>query len=218
MAARAIRTAIPSATVSAGSFQIVLNGLTVELPVRPAGPAQPRCRSLPGSIPSLRYTLALDRSPAVIAAPALTAATGATRRRDEDRRRRRRRRPAATPSSTPTASPIPAGFPKGQRTCTTPKVIAARSFPGPAPGAPAGFRSTERVLPRHACRRDRGRAQRHELAGRQRPPADGRALGRRSPGLDRQLPRLQRAVRLGHIATRPRSSPPSRPPSATGWT
>ena len=133
VAARAIRTAIPSARVGR-SFQVVLNGLTVELPYSHLA----RLSAMPfvaRVYPSLRYTMALNRSPSVIAAPALTAATGAAGAGVKI---------AVVDDGVdqlnaffnPSGFAYPAGFPKGQRNFTTAKVIAARSFPGPGSGRP----------------------------------------------------------------------------------
>jgi minor extracellular serine protease Vpr len=130
-AVRAIQAAIPSARVTR-RFQVVLNGITVELPVR----RLPRLSSLPfvaEIYPSLRYTLALNRSPSLIGAPAFTAATGVTGAGikigivDDGVDR-------LNPFFNPTGYAHPPGFPKGQRAYTTTKVIAARSYPGPGSG------------------------------------------------------------------------------------
>ncbi len=71
------------------------------------------------------------------------------------------------PFFNPAGFSYPAGFPKGDPTYTTPKVIVARVFPGPncrQPG-PAPARPGL-VVPRHARRRHRGRRRRHDGAGR----------------------------------------------------
>ena len=67
----------------------------------------------------------------------------------------------------PTGFSYPAGFPKGNTSFTTPKVIVARSLPGAGigdggwpPGRP------DRVVPRHPRRRHRGRRRRHQRPGR----------------------------------------------------
>ena len=132
-AARAIRTAIPSARVGR-SFQVVLNGLTVDLPYAKLTrlTAMPFVARL---YPSVRYTMALNRSPSVIGAPAFIAATGANGAGVKI---------AVVDDGVdqlnaffnPSGFAYPAGFPKGQPSFTTAKVIAARSFPGPGSGRP----------------------------------------------------------------------------------
>ena len=123
--------AIPSASVSS-RFNTVLNAMTIELPARRI-PALMRLSFVKRVYPSLSYTRALDRSPSVIGAAELTAATGA--RGDGikiavvddgvDQKSRFFR---------PAGFRYPAGFPKGNRAYTTPKVIVARSFPAPSAG------------------------------------------------------------------------------------
>jgi len=130
-AAQAIRAAIPSARIGR-RFQVVLNAITLELPIR----RLPRLSGLPfvaDVYPSLRYTLALNRSPQLIGAPAFTAATGITGAGvkigvvDDGVDH-------LNPFFNPAGYAYPPGFPKGQRSFTTPKVIAARSYPGPGSG------------------------------------------------------------------------------------
>ena len=129
---RAIRAAIPSARVTR-RFQVVLNGLTVELPYR----RLPQLSELPFAAqlyPSMRYRMALNRSPGLIGATAFTAATGITGAGiklavvDDGVDH-------LNPFFNPSGFAYPSGFPKGQRSFTTPKVIAARSYPGPGSGA-----------------------------------------------------------------------------------
>jgi minor extracellular serine protease Vpr len=131
-AVRAIRSAIPSARVTR-RFQVVLNGITVDLPYR----RLPRLGAMPFAAqlyPSMRYQLALNRSPGLIGAPAFTAATGITGAGikigvvDDGVDQR-------NPFFNPSGFAYPPGFPKGQRAFTTSKVIAARGFPGPGSGA-----------------------------------------------------------------------------------
>jgi subtilisin family serine protease len=130
-AASAIRTAIPGAVVSR-RFQVVLDGLTVELPVH-------RLPDLAGLsvvnriYPSASYKLSLDESPGLIRA---TTFWGSRNERGEgmkigvvddgvDQTHR---------FLAPTGMSYPPGFPKGARRWTTPKVIVARAFPGPGSG------------------------------------------------------------------------------------
>jgi hypothetical protein len=115
-AARAIRAAIPSARVTR-RFQVVLNGITVELPIR----RLPRLSAFPFAaeiFPSLRYTLALNRSPSLMGAPTFTAATGITGAGikigivDDGLDQ-------GNPFFNPAGYAHPPGFPKGQRAYTT---------------------------------------------------------------------------------------------------
>jgi len=127
-----LRRAIPEATVSR-RFRIVLDGVTVSLPVR----RLPRLAAL-GFVrkvyPSMRYTLSLDRSPSLIGADALHAATGARGQGmkigvvDDGVDQ-------TNPFFNPAGYSYPSGFPKGDTAFTTPKVIVARAFPGPGSGA-----------------------------------------------------------------------------------
>jgi len=126
-----IREAIPSAVVSR-RFQVVLDGLTVELPVR-------RLPDLAGLsfvtkvYPSLAYRQTLNESPGLIRAPTFWASTGL---------RGEGMKIGVVDDGVdnthaflaPTGMSYPPGFPKGGKRWTTPKVIAARSFPGPGSG------------------------------------------------------------------------------------
>jgi minor extracellular serine protease Vpr len=126
-----IREAIPSAVVSR-RFQVVLDGLTVELPVR-------RLPDLAGLsfvtkvYPSLAYRQTLNESPGLIRAPTFWASTGL---------RGEGMKIGVVDDGVdnthaflaPTGMSYPLGFPKGGKRWTTPKVIVARSFPGPGSG------------------------------------------------------------------------------------
>ena len=130
-AARQIRAAIPSARVSR-TFQVVLNGVTVDLPFA----RLPRLNGMPfvaQIYPTMRYRTALNRSPTLIQAPAFRAATatdgtGVKIGVVDDGVDQR------NTFFNPAGYAYPPGFPKGQRAYTTAKVIAARSFPGPGSG------------------------------------------------------------------------------------
>src|SRR5919199_1069385 len=111
----------------------LLAGVIVSLPVR----RLPRLAALPfirKVYPSMRYTLSLDRSPSLIGADALHAATGARGQGvkigvvDDGVDQ-------TNPFFNPAGFAYPAGFPKGDTAFTTPKVIVARAFPGPGSGA-----------------------------------------------------------------------------------
>ncbi len=131
VAAAKLRRAIPQARIDR-RFQIVLDGLTVSLPVTKL-PRLVRLGFVRHVYPSIRYHLETDTSTAVIGATELQALTGA--RGDgmkigvvDDGV------DATNPFFNPNGYSYPAGFPKGQVKYTTPKVIVARAFPGPNSG------------------------------------------------------------------------------------
>jgi subtilisin family serine protease len=126
-----LRRAIPEARVS-WRYRVLLDGFTVSLPVSKL----PRLVALDfvrKVYPSLRYRIDLNRSPAVIGAPVLEAATGASGAGvkigvvddgiDQTNR-----------FFNPAGFSYPAGFPKGNTAFTTAKVIVARAYPGPGSG------------------------------------------------------------------------------------
>ncbi|MGE5689744.1 MAG: S8 family serine peptidase, partial [Pseudomonadota bacterium] len=129
-----LKRAIPAATVGR-RFRIVLNGFSVDLPAT-ALPRLVRQGFATRVYPSVRYTLATNRSPGLIKADALWGAGGGGARGEgikigvvDD---------GIDQSSAffdPTGFSYPAGFPKGATKWTTPKVIVARTFPGPGSGA-----------------------------------------------------------------------------------
>ena len=129
--ARRIEVALPGAEVR-WRYGVVLNGLAVVV-----GRDQvQRLASLPGVAhvyPSLRYRALLDRSPGLIGAPALwgadlsTAGQGLKIGIIDDGLDQ------SHPFLRGAGFSMPPGFPKGQRTFTTAKVIAARAFPPPTP-------------------------------------------------------------------------------------
>jgi minor extracellular serine protease Vpr len=130
-AVRSLQRAIPSAHVSR-RFQVVLNGLTVELPVRRLTTLT-RLSFVRRIYPSVRYRLTTNESVALTGAPALWTATGA--RGDgvkiavvDDGVDQ------SHPFFAPTGYTYPAGYPKGAARFTSPKVIVARAFPGPGSG------------------------------------------------------------------------------------
>ena len=126
-AAATLKRAIPEATVLR-NYTILLNGMAVELPATELARAAKLsfARKL---YPSYRYTLALDRSPALIGAG--TAETGGAAGGEgmkiavvDD---------GVDPTNrffNPEGYSYPAGYPKGGRKWTSPKVIVARSFVG----------------------------------------------------------------------------------------
>ena len=129
-AAQLVR-AIPQARIGR-RFQVVLDGLTVSLPFTKL-PTLARLSFVRKIYPSATYRLLTDTSPGVIGADQLHTLTGA---RGEgikigivddgvD---------STNPFLAPDGLSYPAGFPKGGRKWTTPKVVVARAFPGPNSG------------------------------------------------------------------------------------
>ncbi|HSC92464.1 MAG TPA: S8 family serine peptidase [Gaiellaceae bacterium] len=128
-----LRRAIPEARVGR-RFRVLLDGFAVDLPAR-------RLPTLVGQsfatrvYPSIRYTLALNDSPQIVHADALWTAAGAGSRGDGIKI-------AVVDDGIDQTNAFfdaagysyPAGFPKGGTRWTTPKVIAARVFPGPGSG------------------------------------------------------------------------------------
>jgi minor extracellular serine protease Vpr len=126
-----LRRAIPRATVSR-RLRVILDALTVELPVKQL-PRLYRLGFVNKVYPSARFTLNLDNSPALIGATAFSSSTGDTGQGvkiavvDD----------GIDQTSTfldPAGYTFPDGFPRGQLSYTTPKVIVARSYPGPGSG------------------------------------------------------------------------------------
>ncbi|HXH96266.1 MAG TPA: S8 family serine peptidase, partial [Gaiellaceae bacterium] len=128
-----LRAAIPQARVQE-RFRIVLDAVTVDLPARRL-PALLRLREFTRVYPSLRYTLADDTSPGVIGADVIQkelAADGSGIKIavvDDGIDQTNRFFDSA-------GYAYPSGFPKGDTSYTTPKVIVARVFPGPNAGKP----------------------------------------------------------------------------------
>ena len=132
LAARRIRHAIPTARIF-HRYKVILDGFAVRLPYRDL----PRLFHVAGVrkvYPSLRYHLDTNKSPAVIKADTFWATTAGFGQGikigvvDDGV-------DGSNPFFNPAGFSYPAGFPKGARKFTTPKVIVARSFPGPGSGA-----------------------------------------------------------------------------------
>jgi subtilisin family serine protease len=123
--------AIPSARIGL-RFRILLDGLTVTLPARRL-PQLARLGFVTRVYPSLRYTEELNRSPAIIGADVIRRTAGADGRGiaigvvDDGIDQRNR-------FFDPSGFTYPPGFPRGRTAYATPKVIVARSFPGPGSG------------------------------------------------------------------------------------
>jgi len=123
----ALRAEIPEAVVSR-RFRILLNGLTVSVPYQRL-PEVLRLDFAEKVYPSLRYTLSLNKGPAVIGAPQFGTLTGALGNGvkvavvddgvDHEH-----------PFLDPAGFAYPPGFPKGPG-ATSPKVIVGRGFAGP---------------------------------------------------------------------------------------
>jgi hypothetical protein len=124
---------VPEARVGR-KLRVILNALTVRLPVAQL-PKLYRLGFVGKVYPSMRFQLSLDDSPSMIGVPAFSAATGA--RGDGVKI-------AVVDDGIdqtnaffdPKGYTYPAGFPRGQTSYTTPKVIVARSYPGPGSGKP----------------------------------------------------------------------------------
>jgi minor extracellular serine protease Vpr len=132
-AATQIRKAIPQARIGR-RFQVLLNALTVSLPATRL-PLLMRQGSVAKVYPSLPYTLALDHSPSVIGADVLRRTAGADGTGikiavvDDGIDQ-------TNPFFNPAGFAYPPGFPRGATRWTSPKVIVARTFPGPNSGSP----------------------------------------------------------------------------------
>jgi minor extracellular serine protease Vpr len=130
-AVRELRAQIPQARVEE-RFRILLDAVTVSLPDRSL-PKLLRLHEFRRVYPVLHYTMADDTSPSVIGAPQLQQSLGADGHGMKI---------AVVDDGIDQTNPFfraagysyPAGFPKGNTQYTTPKVIVARSFPGPGSG------------------------------------------------------------------------------------
>ena len=130
-AAAQIVRAIPQSRIQE-RYRILLDALALTLPYRKL-PALARLSSVRRIYPSLRYHLDTNRSPGVIHADELWATRsdfgqGIKIGVVDDGIDQK------NAFFNPSGFAYPAGFPKGQRKYTTPKVIVARSFPGPGSG------------------------------------------------------------------------------------
>jgi minor extracellular serine protease Vpr len=130
-AAARIRKAIPQARIE-DRYRIVLDGFALRLPYREL-PALGRIAAVSRIYPSLRYHLDTNKSPSVIHADTFWATTGGLGQGikigvvDDGV-------DTSNPFFNPAGFSYPARFPRGQTSYTTPKVIVARSFPGPGAG------------------------------------------------------------------------------------
>ncbi|HEY2938551.1 MAG TPA: S8 family serine peptidase [Gaiellaceae bacterium] len=130
-AAASIRRAIPKARI-VHRYRTILDGFALRLPYRDL-PRLGRLDAVRKIYPSLRYHLDTNESPSVIHADTFWANTGGQGQGvkigvvDDGV-------DMNNPFFNPAGLSYPAGFPKGARAWTTPKVIVARAFPGPGSG------------------------------------------------------------------------------------
>src|SRR3954447_21568659 len=133
VAVRAIRRAVPTAKISY-HYRTVLDGMAVNLRYRDL-PRLLKVGAVHKVYPSVRYPLDTNRSPSVIRADTFWATTGGRGQGvkigvvDDGV-------DASNPFFNSTGFSYPAGFPKGGKKWTTPKVIVARAFPGAGSGRP----------------------------------------------------------------------------------
>lgn len=146
LAVAQLHRTIPSAVVTL-RFRVVLDGLTVSLPVTKL-PQLARQSFAARVWPSYTYHLALNRSPSIIGADAFHAATGANGEGvkigvvDDGVDN-------TNPFLSGTGFTAPPGFPIGPPEFTSNKVIVARAFPGPGSGA-GGKLAVDRKFSFHA--------------------------------------------------------------------
>jgi minor extracellular serine protease Vpr len=131
VAAAELKRGIPSARISY-RYRVVMDAFALSLPARKL-PALARLHAVTKIYPSARYQLDTNRSPAIIGADTMWATTGD--RGDgikigivDDGIDQ------TNPFFNPSGFTYPAGFPRGAKAFTTPKVIVARAFPGPNSG------------------------------------------------------------------------------------
>src|SRR4029453_1971735 len=126
-----IERAIPDAKVQQ-RYRVVLNGFTVELPTRQL-PRLLKLGLIAQVYPNVRYTLATNRSPDLLAAAAFSSLGGVDGEGmkigivDDGVDNR-------NPFLQGTGYSYPAGFPRGGSTWVNRKIIVARAFPGPNSG------------------------------------------------------------------------------------
>jgi subtilisin family serine protease len=130
-AVRELRAQIPQAHVEE-RFRVLLDAVTVSLPDSSL-PKLLGLHTFTHIYPVVHYTMADDTSPSVIGAPQIEQANGANGTGmkigvvDD----------GIDQTNTffnPGGYSYPAGFPRGNRKYTSPKVIVARAFPGPGSG------------------------------------------------------------------------------------
>jgi minor extracellular serine protease Vpr len=129
-AVRQLKAAVPGASVTR-RFRILLNGFAATVPAKSL-PTVVRLSSAAHVYPSLRYAVALDRSPALVGATALRSAARAGEADGSGVKIAVVDDGVDQTSAffAPAGYSYPPGFPKGGTKWTTPKVIVARSFVG----------------------------------------------------------------------------------------
>ena len=222
-----IREEIPEATVSR-RYQVLVNGFAVSVPYERL-PDLLEVEAANRVYPSYSYTLNLNRGPAVLGAPAFSGLTGA--RGDGVK--------VAVvddgvdhehPFLDPTGFSYPRGLSEGNVRLDDAEGDRGARLRG-AGGEQHAARSRP-LVPRHARRRDHRRRQDGRRGGAHgllrrgvraavtRPSTTSRA-SRRAPTsattASSTSPRRRRSAAAAR-RTAPRSSRPSRPPCATGWT
>jgi minor extracellular serine protease Vpr len=125
-AVAALRAAIPQAVVQE-RYSILLDGFAVRLPAKGL-PKLLRIRGVTKVYPTLSYYATMDRGPSVIHATDLQAATGDTGQGVKIAVVDTGVDPTS-PFLNPSGFSYPPGFPKGDTTKTTAKVIVAKVFP-----------------------------------------------------------------------------------------
>ncbi len=127
-AAAQVRAAVPAVQIQE-HFRILLDGFAVRLPATSL-PKLLDVSAVTKIYPNLSYYTTMDRGPSIIKATDLQAATG-----DKGQGIKIGVVDTGVDSSSPFLNPTgfsyPPGFPRGDTKLTTPKVIVARSFPGP---------------------------------------------------------------------------------------
>jgi len=130
-AVRELRTEIPQARVEE-RFQILLDAVTVSLP-EASLPKLMGMHTFSHVYPVLQYAKTDDTSPSVIGAPQVEQSLGADGHGmkiavvDDGIDQ-------TNPFFNPSGYSYPSGFPLGNKKYTSPKVIVAKSFPGPGSG------------------------------------------------------------------------------------
>jgi subtilisin family serine protease len=127
----AIERALPNARVR-WRYRMVLNGLAVVLAARDV-PRLARVPGVGGVLEGGTFGAGLDRSAPAISAPALWGPTLTTAGQGVKIGIVDQGVDHTHPFFNPAGYAYPAGYPKGQRAFTTPKVIVARSFPPASP-------------------------------------------------------------------------------------